>query len=288
MAPRSGLHLGEKIARRILGYSFEYVIKLWGVAAALNVILGDAETVGQKVGKTFTAVPDLTANYRRIRYVADHSEQINQALDYLQKNAPTPAELQAAVNRTYETLSRLNTSLAHLEKAKENLLSWSWQPGETLEHLRQGWSLMPDLDAFRYLAVASEKAAGAIERLRQIDLNPLYHLLMNGIDNFARDEVAGTVVVSLAAMLIASTTGVLIGRFWARRGMPGLITLQVQRLGVRAFPAWYERNLERVLGRELYGVAARHFAEKASEERAGQVDKRQAPKGPQGPQGQKR
>lgn len=259
MAGSSRLLIAERLTRRILGYSFEYIVKAWGAAAALNIMLGDAETVGQKVGKAFTAIPDLTANYRRIRYVADHSEEINRTLDYLRDNAPTPAELQAGVDRTYETLSKLNTSLSHLEKAKENLLSWSWQPRETLEHLQQGWNLMPDLDAFRYLASASEGAAAALARLRQIDLNPLYELLMNAIDNFARDEVVGTMLVSVVTVLAASGVGVLVGRFWARRGMPGIITLQVQRLGVRVFPHWYERNLERVLGRDLYDMAARHF-----------------------------
>jgi len=260
MAPRFGRHVRETLARRILGYCFEYVAKVWGAAAALNVLFGDAETVGQKIGKTLTAVPDLTANYRRIRYVADHSEQINRTLDYLRENAPTPDELQSAVDKTYETLTRLNTSLAHLAKAKDNLLSWSWQPGETLEHLQQGWTLMPDLDAFRYLAFASDHAAEALRQVRNIDLNPLYQLLMNAIDNFARDEIVATVLVSASTVLVASGLGILIGRFWARRGMPGIMTLQVQRLGVRVFPAWYQSNLQRALGRDLYAIAARHFS----------------------------
>ncbi|RPJ62154.1 MAG: hypothetical protein EHM23_04235 [Acidobacteria bacterium] len=256
------MNIVEKLVRRILGYGLEYLVKAWGAAAAFNVIVGDAETVSQKFGKILTAVPDLTANYRRIRYVADHSEEINRTLEYLHEKAPSPGELQAAVNRTYETLSRLNTSLSHLEKAKENLLSWSWQPRETLEHLQHGWSLMPDLDAFRYLAFASQNAADALARLRQIDLNPMYVLLMNATDNLARDEIFGTIAVSVGTILVCSAIGVLVGRFWARRGMPGILTLQVQRLGVRFFPAWYERNLERVLGRDLYAMAARHFGHK--------------------------
>jgi len=262
-----GYRSWQALARILFGYCIEYLGKVWGTTAAINVIIGDGETFGAKVANALTSIPDLTRTYRQLRYVADHAPEINAALDYLREQVPTPEALQVAIDRTYATLHGLNTALARFAQVKDNVLGWSWQPTETYRLLQEGWAAVPDLDAFQVLAASSQHAAEALRRLRQIDINPLYQILMNAIDNFARDEIVATVVVATAALLISSAIGVAVGRFWARRGLPGILVRQVQRLGVRFFPGWYRRNLPRVLGPELYALAEQHFSEKAGKSR---------------------
>lgn len=254
-------------ARILIGYGIEYLGKLWGTTAALNVAIGDGETFGSKVMDALTSVPDLTRTYRQLRYVADHAPEINSALEYVRQQAPTPEALQEAITRTYTTLTGLNTAVARFAQVKDNLLSWSWQPRETYLLFQEGWAALPDFNAFQALASSSEHAAEALRRLRQIDINPLYQILMNAIDNFAVDEILSTAFVAVGAMMLSSAIGVTVGRFWARRGLPGLLVRQVQRLGVRFFPGWYSRNLPRVLGPELYRLAEEHFTEKSAKSR---------------------
>ncbi len=265
-----GLSLGYRftdLLRILIGYAIEYLCKVWATTAALNVIIGDGETFGSKVMDALTSVPDLTRIYRQIRYVADHATEINAALEYVREHAPTPEALQAAIDRTYATLHGLNTALARFAQVKDNVLSWSWQPSETYRLLQEGWESIPDLHAFQVLAFSTEHAAEALRRLRQIDINPLYHILMNAIDNFGRDEIVSTVLVAVGALVLGSATGVILGRFWARRGQPGFVARQVQRLGVRFFPRWYAKNLPRVLGPELYDIAEKHFSGKIEKSR---------------------
>lgn len=82
----------------------------------------------------------------------------------------------------------------------------------------------------------------------------LYGGLLLVMDNFASDEIAATVGVMVAAILVAYALGTGIG-FWARRGRPRLIARTLQRWGARRFSDWYVRHLEVALGKPVVAVA---------------------------------
>src|SRR5215203_6903175 len=94
----------EEIGRRIIGSLFEWGIKAYGTAAAVSVALSDAETVGGKLYDALAAVPNLMERYRQAKYVYDHAEEIQAALDYVHQHAPDARQLEAAAQKTYVAL----------------------------------------------------------------------------------------------------------------------------------------------------------------------------------------
>ena len=90
-------------------------------------------------------------------------------------------------------------------------------------------------------------------------LIPVYYGgLLALMDNFARDEIVGTLVVMGVAFGLAVVLGRAVG-FWVRRGRPGLIALLLQQLGARTFRRWYVDNLPYVLGPPLHDAAREHL-----------------------------
>jgi hypothetical protein len=73
-------------------------INAYGAGAAASVALSDAETVGGKSHDAVAAVPNLMERYRAAKYVADHRQEIEAALDYVNGHALPQAELEDAVD----------------------------------------------------------------------------------------------------------------------------------------------------------------------------------------------
>lgn len=244
--------------RRVVGWLAEVGFKAYGAAAAASVALSDAETVGGKSHDAVAAASHLMDRYRAAKYVSDNREEIRDALDYLRDHTPPQAELEQTVDRSSETLDDLETMFAELEAAEaawedigvSNVLDKAGQIGD---HLSSAWDAKPDDDSMRGLAAAAEQASPYVDQVRE--LIPVYYgTLLAPVDNFARDEIVGTLGVMAAAFTIAFAIGQAFA-FWARRGRPGVIARTLQRWGARRYGDWYASDPERTLGRPLYAAA---------------------------------
>jgi hypothetical protein len=253
------------IGRRITGSLLELGIKAYGSAAVVSVALSDAETIGGKIYDALAAVPNLVERYRQAKYVYDHAEEIQSALDYVHQHAPDARQLETAVQKSSEALDGIRMMFGEVDQAKEaaaeifnldsptSFLDTASQVGE---HLGNAWSAMPDLDALTHLEDVAQKATPMLHYLSNMDLDftRIYEGLLCFVDNFARDEIGGTLAVMGAAFAIAFALGTGAG-FWGRRGRPGILVRTLQGWGARLFPDWYVHNLEAALGRSLYAAA---------------------------------
>ncbi len=251
----------EEIGRRVVGSLFELVIKAYGTAAAVSVALSDSETVGGKLYDALAAVPNLMERYRQARYVVDHAEEIQTALDYVHQHAPDARQLEAAAQKTYVALDGVRTMFGEVTRAQEALADISlYNAIESLaqasEHLGRAWTAMPDVDSIAHLAAVAQNVTPFLRHLDILDIDfpRVYGGLLSVMDNFASDEIAATLFVMGTAFGIAFVLGMGAG-FWARRGRPGFLVSTLQGWGARTFPGWYVRNLEYALSRPLYEVA---------------------------------
>jgi len=251
----------EELGRRVVGSVLELGIKAYGAAAALSVALSDAETVGGKAYDGVNAVPNLVERYHQAKYVVDHREEIQTGLDYVHDNAPDPQQLETAARTSTETLDRITTTYSEVNQAWDDLASirptnvFDKFP-QAKEHFDSAWAARPDLDSIERLADEAKRVGPFLEELERlnIDFPGLYGTLLSVLDNFASDEIAGTLGVMAAAILLAYALSTAAG-FWGRRGRPGLVAGALQALGAQVFGPWYVRNLEHALGQPLYAVA---------------------------------
>jgi hypothetical protein len=255
----------EEIGRRLIGSLFEWGIKAYGTAAAVSVALSDAETVGGKLYDALAAVPNLMERYRQAKYVYDHSEEIQAALDYVHQHAPDARQLEAAAQKTYVALDGVRTIFSEFSQVREALAHMSLYNvlesfAQASEHIERAWAAMPDLDSISHLAAVAQNVPPFLRHLDILDIDfpKVYGGLLSVMDNFASDEIAATLGVMGAAFGLAFVLGLAAG-FWARRGRPGFLVSMLQRWGARVFPDWYVRNLEEALGRPLYAVARKRI-----------------------------
>jgi hypothetical protein len=264
-----------EIGRRIAGTLLELGFKAYGTAAAVSVALSDAETVGGKLHDALAALPNLRERYRQAKYLFDHAEEIQGALDYVHRHAPDAHQLETAVQRSHEALDGARTMFGEIEQAKAAVANLSWsnlldRSAQVYEHLGRAWNAMPDFESVSHLADVAQNVTPALHYLNGLDLDfaRLYGGLLCGIDNFASDEIVGTLGVMGAGFGIAVALGMAAG-FWGRRGRPGILASTLQGWGARLFTDWYVRHLEHVLGQPLYAAAREHFERQLREKSAG-------------------
>ncbi len=255
----------SEIARRAAGAVLEFAIKAYGGAAALSVALSGSETVGGKIHDAAAAVPNLQARYRQAKYVIDHGEEIQGALDYVARHAPSADQIEETIQKSQHALEGVRTVFEEVERAKEAIQNVSWvNLGDSLtlavQHAQRAWVAMPDLDSIDHLTQTAERIGPALGYLQtfDIDLAQIYQGLCALADNFARDEIWGTLGVMAGALALAYVLGTAAG-FWGRRGRPGLIVSALQKSGARFFPGWYKENLSDILGERTYALARQHF-----------------------------
>ena len=255
---RPSLRRTREPVRRVVGWLAEVGFKAYGAAAVASVALSDAETVGGKSHDAVAAVSNLMDRYRAAEYVSDNREEIRDALDYLRDHTPPQAELEETVDRSSETLDNLGTVTAEIEAARKSVddmgvTNFPEKVGQLLDHLGSAWAARPDSDSIGDLARAAEQASPYVDQVRE--LIPVYYgALLAPVDNFARDEIVGTLAVMVTAFTVAFAIGQAFG-FWARRGRPGLIARTLQRLGAHRYRDWYASDPERTLGAPLYAAA---------------------------------
>lgn len=244
-----------EVGRLLVGSLLELGIKAYGAGAAVSVAMSDAETVGGKARDAIAAVPTLAEEYRQAKYVVDHREEIRAAIDYVNTHTLPQEELEQSADQATATLRDLETTYDELSQAQEGL-SWdprSWDVPETFGHVRAAWEARPELDSIAHLADTAERVSPFVDQVEV--LVPVYYGgLVAVMDNFAGDEVVGTLVVMAVAFGLAVVLGQAVG-FWVRRGRPGLVARVLQRWGARTFRGWYVRNLPQALGPELHTAA---------------------------------
>ena len=106
----------------MLGAVIAFALKAYGAAAALSVALSNSQTAGGKAYDAVHAVPNLTERYHRAQYVVAHRKQVQATLDHARDHAPDPQQLDAAVQRSSETVQRVSTTYEEVTAAKDALL----------------------------------------------------------------------------------------------------------------------------------------------------------------------
>ena len=252
----------NEIRRRVIGALLGLVIMAYGTAGATSVALSDAETVSGKSYDALNALPTLTERYHQTKYVVDHREDIQKALDDVHQYAPDAQQLDAAVKKSTETLKGIATTDSEVTQAWEALRNISlFKPRESFaqasqakEHAGKAMKATPNTDSIRQLAAEAKRVTPLLEQLGAVGIDRLYRVLVPVTDNFASDEIAATLGVMGAAFGLAYALGMGAG-FWARRGRPGFIAGTLQRWGARRYRGWYVENREYALGWPLYAVA---------------------------------
>ena len=243
--------------RLVVGALAELGIKAYGAGAAVSVALSDAETVAGKGHDAVAAVPNLEKRYEAAKYVADHRQEIQSALETI-RDAPPEVELRGAVDRSSETLRDIEVTSNAVEAARDAIRDLSLRNAyskakEAVGHVQDAVDARPDTDSLRDLASFAEQVGPFVDEVEV--LTPVYSRgLLQAVDNFSSDEVVGTLGVMAAALGLAFVLGQAVG-FWVRRGRPGLIARMLQRGGARVFRRWYVRNLPYALSTPLYAAA---------------------------------
>ncbi|SEC16264.1 hypothetical protein SAMN04489844_1798 [Nocardioides exalbidus] len=244
--------------RLLLGSLLEIGIKAYGAGAALSVALSDTDTVGGKAGDAVRAVPNLSEKYHRAQYLVDHRQEIESAVTYLNEHTVSQAELEGTITRSSATLDSIETTYSEVDQAREvlqidGIRGTIDNARKAIGHIGNAWSAKPDLDSINQLAVVADQVRPLLD---QVDvLIPVYYGSMLALtDNFASDEIAGTLVVMALAFGIAAVLGRVVG-FWVRRGRPGLLAVLLQALGARVFRPWYVANLPWAMSPPLYDAA---------------------------------
>ncbi|MBC2932408.1 hypothetical protein [Nocardioides sp. zg-1228] len=259
---RPPLWRGLEIGRLLRGSLVEMFIKAYGAGAALSVALSDAETVAGKAGDAVRAVPNLAERYEQASYAVDHREEIQSAIAYLNDHTVSQDELERTADDSVETLGAIESTYEQLGEARsvleiDGIRGTYDNVRSAVEHVDNAWDAKPDLEAVRQLSEVAEQVRPLVG---EVDvLIPVYYGgLLALMDNFARDEIVGTLVVMGAALGISVVLGRAVG-FWVRRGRPGLVAHVVQQVGARVFRRWYVDNLPHVLGPPLYDAAREHL-----------------------------
>jgi hypothetical protein len=245
-----------EVGRLVAGSLLEVGIKAYGAGAAVSVALSDAETLAGKRDDALAAVPNLAERYRDAHYIVEHRAEIQTSVDYVNQHAPDAQEVQAAADESAETLDGIERTYSEIVQAKEafpGLNPLDWDPREAAGHVSEAWSARPDLGSIGELAEVADQVSPFVEEV-EVLLPVFYGGLLTLMDNFARDEIAATILVMGAALGLAFVLGTAVG-FWTRRGRPGLIARALQRWGARVYRGWYVRNPEHALGRPLYAAA---------------------------------
>lgn len=257
-----------EVGRLVSGSLLEMGVKAYGAAAVVSVVISDAETTGGKAQAAVAAVPNLVDQYHDAKYVFDHREEIQAAIDYLDRGTPSQAELQQAADEGAATLRDVEVTFDSVGRARDAVTDLDLR--EAAGHVGDAWSGRPDLDSLRELADTAEQLGPLADQAGV--LVPVYYSGFSAAsDNFASDEIVGTVLVIVVALAIASVLGRSVG-FWVRRGRPGIVAQAFQQLGARVFRRWYVRNLPLAVGPEVYAVAREHVQRDIAADPEGALD----------------
>jgi len=240
----------EELLRWATGVVGVFVVRAYGVAGAISAALSDGETFWQKAKDAILVVPNLTERYDQAHYLIEHRAQIQSALDYVHDHAPDGDQLESAAQQSAQTLDRLSTTYEEVQRAQESLRAtgptnfWQTLP-DVKDHVSAAWDSWPDLDSIERLRDVAKDVVPFLDQVNAVDVDfpKLYSGLLSVVDNFASDEILGTLVVMGMALLFGYAASLGVG-FWARRGRPTWLASKLHEQGGRTFNHWYAANPE--------------------------------------------
>ncbi|MFW5471624.1 hypothetical protein ACOCJ4_16440 [Knoellia sp. CPCC 206435] len=248
-----------ELRRRVIFFLLAFAAGAYGAAAAVSAALSDAETVRGKCFDALNVVPNLRQRFEHAKYLVDHREQFQDALDTAHDQAPDLEKLDMAARKSSETLDRIDTTTSEVTQAWD-VVAGTKNPLESIprayNHVKRAWEVRPSVEAMQDL---KDQVENSLSFVRQLDLqNPqvraVYADVLRVMDNFSSDEIGGTLGVMGVALALGYVISTAFG-FWGRRGRPGLIAGTLQRWGTRRFKGWYVKNLEYAMSPALYAVA---------------------------------
>lgn len=250
----------REFGRRVVGVVAGVVIAAYGAGAAMSVAVSDEDTVAGKGGDALAAVSVLKDRYEAAKYVAEHRQEIQAALDYVDENTPPQDELEAAAATSSQTLSKISTTFKEVGKARDAVgdircCDPRKVPGQLARasgHAKKAFDERPSAESLRELSDRAKQAAPLVEQVRVLSGDYLEDVLY-AADNFSSDELPGTLGVMAAALGLTFVLAQAVG-FWARRGRPGLLARTLQGWGARRFRDWYVDTPE-ALSRPVYAAA---------------------------------
>lgn len=254
--------------RLLLGWVIEMFAKAWGAGAATAAALSGSETVLGKARDALLAIPTLTEEYRKARYAMEHREEIQEAADYLSAHTPPQAELEAATDDAVGTMRDIVTVQDELAAAWD--ASTSWPLSNPLPHLGAARDAMPDSDSIGQV-IDLARQAGPLAEHAQVLVPVYYGSFMRLTDNFASDEIVGTLLVMGLALVIASTIGRVLA-FWVRRGRPGFLAHLMQGWGATRFRGWYVDNMPHSMSPPLHAAARERLIRDIVADPEGELD----------------
>lgn len=169
------------------------------------------------------------------------------------------AKAQLVYNRLSQVFVNIELGMEQLSQTSVLQLRASFDhAAQAQTHFTNAYSLAPDLPEVKEMLEVVRTGGVALVRtyefLQQVDYQRIYNALNNVVDNFQGDEVHMTVGIALAAFIFAYGLGTLIGAR-TTRGVPGILSRFRQDWGAKRFPKWYQKNIRRVLGDNLYNAA---------------------------------
>jgi hypothetical protein len=262
----------REAGRLTAGAILEGLIKGWGVAGAVNVVVGSAETLSGKIYEACSGIPGIVVNARRLWYALQHQDEIRRALTYMHEKMPSIEQVQQLGAESQRVYHRLSQVVANLELGLAQLQEASvLRPGALLDHAAQArahftsaYELAPNLpqvkDMMAVVKTSSESLIQTYTFLQQVDYKRIHSALNNIADNLQADEIGMTLGIALSALGFTCVLGSLAGAR-ARRGVPSLLSRFREDWGARRFPKWYRNNIRIVLGDNLYNAARESIEE---------------------------
>lgn len=230
-----GLGLGRLVVAGIL----EWGIGLLNVAGLAGILFGPANGFFGRFRDYFMGIPNAVRGLRHYLHGGRHLEQAARTAAYLDQHAPSPEQVRRLAAEARSWTNRLEIARGAVADGLDQLADGEIVLG--VSDVRWGLGNFPPVaEMDRILAATQRITEPALELLREVDLEPLWALLLNAADNLGPEEVLST----LSAMLVLGLTVLLAGRYlgtmWARRGVPGLLSRLWWKGGMRLHREWYE------------------------------------------------
>lgn len=232
---------GLGFTRLILAGVLTWLFRLLNAAGLAGILFGPAESFFARFRDYALALPNGIRGLRHYLHGGRHVDQLARTVEYVNEHAPSPEEVRALAAAATSWTRRLEIGKGAIEEGLAELRQGEIVLG--VSDVRSGLENLPPAGELQQIVDAVQRISEpALELLREVDLDPLFTLLLNAADNLSGDEIVST----LSAMVLLGTTiGLLTGylaTLWVRRGVPGLATRLWWKAGMRTHRRWYEER----------------------------------------------
>lgn len=240
LEPRHPLYRipGLGLARLVVAGILEWGIGLLNAAGLAGILFGPADGFFGRFRDYVMGIPNAVRGLRHYLHGGRHLEQAAQTAAYLDQHAPSPEQVRRLAAEARSWTNRLEIARGAVADGLDQLADGEIVLG--VSDVRWGLTNFPPVaEMDRILAATQRITEPALELLRQVDLEPLWALILNAADNLGPDEVLSTVGAMLVLGVTVFVAGRYLGTMWARRGVPGLFSRLWWKGGMRLHPEWY-------------------------------------------------